>query len=368
MDTRSTIEQHYNIILNKHEEPFKTIAKTTTDVSLITISASIEDFQDVIKALPQTTEVAMPGRPKCFVDLCIAIAAMALSSFNAYQITELNSEISALKSKMDLLVDISHLHHLEEKTDATNKFLADLLQSNIWFTTKITDAVEKKFQSVMHHHENVVKLAQHHRLAPGALPHDVLYEILNHTSSVAKKRNQCIVNYASDLFQVEVSHVFDPKTLQFTLIVHIPLVSNANLLELYEFLPLPIYFNFSSNVSITPDFGQNNLLAFGHSKSFQTICSSDLHSCLHLGDTFFCKGRKVMETSLKKTCLGSLYLAIADAIQNPCKFKVTEASERSFELAENTWAGTINTNQMCQARNMIQTCQINSGDMVTVEP
>ncbi len=41
-------------------------------------------------------------------------------------------------------------------------------------------------------------------------------------------------------------------------------------------------------------------------------------------------------------------------------------------MAENTWVvystGTINTNQVCQARNMIQTCQINSGDTVTVEP
>jgi len=103
---------------------------------------------------------------------------------------------------------------------------------------------------VVHHHENVVKSAQHHQLAPGALPHDVLDEILNHTLSVAKKRNMVsFVNYASDLFQVEVSHLFDPKTLQFTLIMHIPLVSNANLLELYEFLPLPIHFNFSTNVN-----------------------------------------------------------------------------------------------------------------------
>jgi hypothetical protein len=210
LDTRSTIKQHYNVLLDKHEEPFKTIAKMTRDVSLITISASIEDFQDVIKALPQTTEIDMPGQPKCFVAIGIAIAAMALSSFNANQITELNNEISALKSKTDLLLDISHLHkahlhHLEENTDAMNKLLADFLESNIWFTTKITDAVEKKFQSMVHHHENVVKSAQHHRLAPGALPHDVLDEILNHTLSVAKKRNMVsFVNYASDLFQVEV--------------------------------------------------------------------------------------------------------------------------------------------------------------------
>jgi len=33
------------------------------------------------------------------------------------------------------------LHHLEEKTDATNKLLADLKESKIWFATKITDAV-----------------------------------------------------------------------------------------------------------------------------------------------------------------------------------------------------------------------------------
>jgi hypothetical protein len=62
LDTRSTIKQHYQVLLNKHKEPFKTIAKTTTDVSLITISASIEDFQDIIKALPQTTEIDMPGQ------------------------------------------------------------------------------------------------------------------------------------------------------------------------------------------------------------------------------------------------------------------------------------------------------------------
>jgi hypothetical protein len=51
--------------LDKHEEPFKTIAKSTTDISLLTISASIEDFQDVIKGrAPQSTEIEMPGQPK----------------------------------------------------------------------------------------------------------------------------------------------------------------------------------------------------------------------------------------------------------------------------------------------------------------
>jgi hypothetical protein len=61
LDTKNTIEQHNDLLLDIHEEPFKTIAKTTTDVSLLTISTSIEDFQDVIKALAQTTEISAPG-------------------------------------------------------------------------------------------------------------------------------------------------------------------------------------------------------------------------------------------------------------------------------------------------------------------
>jgi len=38
----------------------------------------------------------------------------------------------------------------------------------------------------------------------------------------------------------------------------------------------------------------------------------------------------------EKSCLGSLYLVNSDAIQNSCKFKVAEAYEQIFELAENT--------------------------------
>jgi hypothetical protein len=93
LDAKNTIEQHYALLLDKHEDPFKTITKTTTDVSLLTISACIEDFQDMIKVLPQMTKISSPGRPKQFVAIGLTIAAMAMSSFYAYRITELNSEI-----------------------------------------------------------------------------------------------------------------------------------------------------------------------------------------------------------------------------------------------------------------------------------
>jgi hypothetical protein len=92
--------------------------------------------------------------------ITIAIDAAALSAFNAYQITELNNEISALKSKTHLLVDISHLHeahlhHLEEKTDATNKLLADLLESNY---SKTSFLVQIKFITKEKHQTHIIIL------------------------------------------------------------------------------------------------------------------------------------------------------------------------------------------------------------------
>ncbi len=152
-----------------------------------------------------------------------------------------------------------------------------------------------------------MKSAQHHRLAPGALPHDVLDGINDHIVQVARKKNLVLfVKFAPDLFQIEVSHLYTLATNEFTLILHIPMVANSNLLNLYKFLPLPIHFNFAFNISINLDVGATNQLAIGHSQSFQAISSADLHTCLHLGDTF-CKGRKVMETSLKRSCLGAIY-------------------------------------------------------------
>jgi hypothetical protein len=75
------------------------------------------------------------------------------------------------------------------------------------------------------------------RLSPGALPHDVLDGIINHIVQVAKKKNQVpFVRFASDLFQIEVSHLCTPAVNEFTLILHIPMVANSNLLNLFKFL------------------------------------------------------------------------------------------------------------------------------------
>jgi hypothetical protein len=46
----------------------------------MTIAPNLEDFKDIIKALPQSTDISMFRRPKCFIELGISIVAMAIAS------------------------------------------------------------------------------------------------------------------------------------------------------------------------------------------------------------------------------------------------------------------------------------------------
>ncbi len=79
-----------------------------------------------------------------------------------------------------------------------------------------------------------------------------------------------------------------------------------------------------------------------------------------------------METNLKRSCLGALYMANSNSIQNHYRFKIAEAREKIFELSENTWAvysiGTISTNQVCPAANDVTAMQIQSGDTIKIKP
>jgi hypothetical protein len=63
-NTKKAIAGVYDQLLAQHDEPFKSITKSVTDVSLSIIEGSLEDFCDFIKALPQKMEISTPHRPK----------------------------------------------------------------------------------------------------------------------------------------------------------------------------------------------------------------------------------------------------------------------------------------------------------------
>ncbi len=74
------------------------------------IETSLEDFWDIIKVLPPSTQFLMPRHPKHFIAQGISIIAMAIASFNTFSITHLDAEITSLKGRTDLLMEVSHIH------------------------------------------------------------------------------------------------------------------------------------------------------------------------------------------------------------------------------------------------------------------
>jgi hypothetical protein len=122
------------------------------------------------------------------------------------------------------------------------------------------------------------------------------------------------------MYNLEVSFIYRLEEQTVIIILHVPFVKTEHLLPLYKFVSLPIHFNFSANISVTYDISQADLIAIGDTEIFQTLLSSDLASCKHLGSTFFCEDRTVLKTNIVHDCMGYLFLASSMLIKANCKF------------------------------------------------
>jgi hypothetical protein len=306
----------------------------------------------------------------------MSAAALTLATFNTAKISHLETQVAHNNKRLDHLVDITMLHEqhfkaVDKKLDDVSNKLAMLLKINKVHFAKMTNFMEQKFRTAVAISERLIRTAYSNRLSPTALQHDALIEIVKYVNEVAANSDLLtFIHNPSDLFLVETSYVYKPDEKTFVLVLHVPLVTPHNLMPLFKFIPLLVYFNFTSNVTVTPEIGSNNLIVVGHSESYQLLSSSDLQNCNKLGDTYFCKGRNVLLKDLTKTCLRALYLANHTNIQTRCKFTVDRAQEKIFRLDSHTVysLGKISTNQVCPKVKSISTVQISSGQTIQINP
>jgi hypothetical protein len=291
LETPANIFQTYHAYIDKWPEPFRTQVKEVADISKSCLADKLNDFTNILAALP---EYEIVSRDKRFLDLIsfgMSAAALTLATFNTARISKLETQIAHNNKRLDHLVDITNLHEqhfkaVDQKLDDVSSKLALLLRINKVHFAKMTDFMEQKFGTAVAISERLIRTAYSNRLSPGALQLDALLEIVRYVNKVAANSNMLsFIHKPSDLFLVEMSYVYKLDEKTFVLILHVPLVTPHNLMPLFEFILLPVYFNFTSNITVTPEVGPNNMIAVGHSESYQLLSSSDLQDCNKLGDT-----------------------------------------------------------------------------------
>jgi|688.fasta_scaffold158812_1 hypothetical protein len=372
------IFDRYHRYIEIWPEPHKTQVEQIAELSRSCLADKHNDFNNMLDALPQHEVVTREKRFLDLVSLGMSTAALTLASFNSAKISHLETQIVNNNKRLDHLVDITALHEnhfkaVDQKLDDMATQLAHILRYDKVKFSKLTDLMEQKFGTAVAISERLIHTAYANKLSPGALDHEALVAAVKYVNEIAQNSDMLsFVHKPSDLFLVETSYIYKPEDKTFVLVLHVPLVTPHNLMPLYEFIPLPVHFNFSGNVSVTPEVGINNMIAVGHSQSYQELSSTDLQGCNKMGETYFCKGRNVLLTDLTKTCLGALYLADNKNIQGRCKFSIGGAQEKIFRLDSNTYVvyslGKISTNHVCPKAKTISAVQISSGQTVRINP
>ena len=104
--------------------------------------------------------------------------------------------------------------------------------------------------------------------------------------------------------------------------------------------------------------------------TFKIILQSDLTACHKLGDTYFCKGRIVLQTKMEETYLGAIFARHLSGMKTFGKFEISPLKEQVFQLARNKWQifsrHQFTTSMVCE--KLASPLAIGYTTMVQLEP
>jgi len=319
------------------------------------------EFTQLLKTLPSSTQddtvktpndhnadASLGGRHKRqivgFIALGEATAALGLATVNRIELDKMKDAITEFGHKTDVIVDVQklhdkHLHLLQAQVDslldemavAENTLNVMILNTNL--RTRI-ESYRRKLNII----KDFIKAAMMNKLSPGILPAETVFAMLNHTTETANKLGyRSFLKEPSDLFQLPTSFQFNSTSLEFVVFVHVPLVSPANLMTLYRYVPAPILISPTSPYSLTPELDNNNLIAYNDDDTFKVVTLNELNQCINLGNAYFCKGQSIINRNLDTTCLGALFSGHITESQENCRFRITKRQEKVLQTDKNTF-------------------------------
>jgi hypothetical protein len=148
--TPDNILNSYHNYIEKWPEPFGTQVEEVAEISRSCIADKVNDFIDILDALPQSKVITLDKRFLDLVALGMSVAALTLSAFNSARISTLEMQIASNNNSVNQLVNITSLHEqhfkaVDRKLDNVSDKLALMLRINKVHFAKMTDFMEQKF-------------------------------------------------------------------------------------------------------------------------------------------------------------------------------------------------------------------------------
>ena len=308
--------------------------------ALAAMTSTKRDLEDLLSALPENP-VTPNHLKKRFLSVILGLSGVAFSIYNGVQIQHLDARMANSEEGITLLKDITQLHEdhlklLDDKIRLQDELLWEMKNNNPTLHYSIYKAANLAVEQQVDAVRAAISGALQHRLAPGVYNEEALESVLAYTQQVCLENNfHNLIHHTSDLYQLETSFLYNRENMTFSTILHIPLVQKENLLEMYQYIPLPLNTHFSAEHTLIPSIDHRNIIAVGEGNVHKELAPTDLVSCLKIGVYHFCHGNTILQTDPSSSCLSSIYAADMNGTRENCQFGIASKREAVFPLEDN---------------------------------
>ena len=282
----------------------------------------------------QDIDGAKSTRNRRFLGPIGAVLGTFLGIFSQVQIQSLERQIGDLYARTDNLIDIASKHSLQisEHTNLIADlalYLQQLTVQNPSLTLQDVYNMERNITRAFEIARNTFQAAQYRRLSIDFLRADHLAAVFQTIQQTANKAQATLIpERASDLFQLEMSYIFNGEQAIF--ILHVPTIPQGALLRLLRFHSFPLVYQDTAFlpkpdndvIALSSDFGELSL----------ELNYADLMDCQHNNKFYVCEKHGILKRRFDSTCLGALHHQNWQLAISLCSMEVGHHEEAVLHL------------------------------------
>ena len=212
-----------------------------------------------------------------------------------------------------------------EESRAAERILTSL--NVVYHALFVQSEIEHELMRVM----NGLQMLSLRKLSPDLVHTDDLVEVLRRLGKSAQNHYlELAIDRPEELFGCETSHIiFSNRSMR--LFVHVPAYREDGMMDLYEYLRMPLEVEGSEHF-ILPE-PEGDLIAIGKGAGwYKTLMSDELAACRRVRDIYYCNNNNIFDKRTADSCLVGLYHSDAAAVKRNCHFSVEPDRDQLVQL------------------------------------